>query len=201
MMKYFRIITVLVISILFVACGSRVRTERPVEKDLSQYQTFAYLPNANVDVEGRGYSDENVNRTIVDAINRNMKQAGYTLDRGNPDLLVLVRVNTRLGQERRMEPVYSYYPYTGPIGTINPIYDPFYFRGYRGWMDAGGIIGYTTDTSLYEEGTVIIDVVDRETRETVWRGTLSEDIFGEGTTQAITEMVDEVFEEFPLNNQ
>lgn len=198
-MKYLKIITLFVISILFVSCGPRVRTERPVDRDLSQYQTFAYLPNANVDVEGRGYSDENVNRMIVDAINRNMREAGYTLDRDNPDLLVLVRVNTRLGQERRTEPVYSYYPYRGPVGTVNPVYDPYYYRGYRTWMGGGGIIGYTTDTSLYEEGTVIIDVVDRETRETVWKGTLSQDIFGQGTTEAVTEMVDEVFDEYPLN--
>ncbi len=198
-MKYLRIITLLVISILFVACGTRVQTERPVDSDLTKYQTFAYLPNANVDVEGRGYSDENVNRMIVDAINSNMRKAGYTLDRDNPDLLVLVRVNTHLEQERRTEPVYSYYPYARPGGIINPVYDPYYYRGYRGWTGAGGIIGYTTDTSLHEEGTVIIDVVDRETRETVWNGTLSRGIFGERTTKAITEMVDRVFNEYPLN--
>lgn len=199
-MKYFKIITLFVVSVLFVACGSRVRTERPVNKDLSQYETFAYLPNANVDVEGRGYGEENVNRMIVEAINRNMREAGYTLDRDNPDLLVLVRVNTHLERERTTEPVYTYYPYSGAVGAINPVYDPYYYTGFRGWMGGGGIIGYTTDTSVYEEGTVIIDVVDRETRQTVWTGTLSEDIFGERTTEAVTEMVDEVFEEYPLNN-
>lgn len=62
-------------------------------------------------------------------------------------------------------------------------------------MGGGGIIGYTTDTSLYEEGTVIIDVVDRGSRETVWKGTLTLDIFGQGTTEAVAEMVNEVFNE------
>lgn len=194
-MKYLKTAMFMVVAILFTACGPRVQTERPVEKDLTQYETFAFLPQANFEVEGRRYTDERVNQAIVEAVNQNMRQAGYDLDRDNPDLLVMVSVYTEEGLARRQEPIYSYYPFGPPYGRIAPWYDPYYFYGWQGY---GGVIGYTTDTYPYEEGTLIIDLVERETKQTVWKGILSEDIYGERTTAAVTDMINKVFEEFPV---
>ncbi len=193
-----RIITLFIISLLLVSCGSRVQTERPADRDLSQYNSFAYLPNSNVEVDGMDYNDENVNRTVIDAINQNMQQKGFNLDRENPDLLVLVGVNTRLGQRTTQQPVYAAYPYGGARGSINPLYGSNYYTGYQNWMAGGGILGWTRDTSMYEEGTTIVELVDRKSRETVWRGTLSKDIFGQNDTRAITNMVNNIFAELEV---
>lgn len=195
MNRYNRIVTIFIITLLMVSCGSRVQTERPSDKNLSQYNSFAYLPNANVEVEGMGYNDENVNRTVIDAINRNMEQKGFNLDRQNPDLLVLVSVNTSLSQRTTQQPVYTAYPYGGTMGTINPVYGSNYYTGYQTWMGSGGIVGWTRDTKVYEEGTMIVELVDRQTRETAWRGILSKDIFGQNNAQAITNMVNNIFAE------
>ncbi len=200
MKKFYRLIAIFTVILLLVSCGTRVQTERPSDKDLSQYNSFAYLPNANVEVEGMRYNDENVNRVVIDAINSNMQQKGFNLDRDNPDLLVLVRVNTQLGQRTTQQPVYAAYPYTAPVRTINPVYGPYYYRGYQTWIGGGGILGWTRDTSMYEEGTTVVELVDRQSRETVWRGTLSRDIFGQNNTQAITNMVATIFDELNVRN-
>ncbi len=119
-MRHLNKLVILVISVFLASCGSKVETVRPVNKDLSQYQTFAFLPNANVDVEGRRYGDEVINQAIVETINSNMRQAGYTLDRDNPDLLVLISLSTDKGLQRTQEPVHSFYPYRGPGMTVAP---------------------------------------------------------------------------------
>lgn len=198
-MRHLDKILILMVTIFITSCGSKVDTVRPVNTDLSQYQTFAFLPNANVDVEGRRYGDEVVNEAIVEAINANMRQAGYTLDRDNPDLLVLVSLSTDVELQRTQEPVYSYFPYRGgAMMNVAPWYDPYF---YHGWQNFGNVIGFSTDTYPYEEGTLVIDIVERESRETVWRGIVSEGIYGESTTEAVTGMINEVFDEYPVNNQ
>lgn len=183
---------------LFLACGSKVDTVRPNNKDLTKYQTFAFLPNANVDVEGQNYGEETVNQAIVETLNSSMRNAGYTLDRDNPDLLVLLSLSTDKGLQRAREPIYSIYPYTAaPYGAAAPWYGSY---SYRGWQNFGGVVGYTTDTYPYEEGTLVIDIIDRESQESVWKGIISEDIYGQGNTQAVTGMINDVFKEYPLNN-
>lgn len=196
-MRHLNKLLILVITVFTTSCGSKVETVRPVNKDLSQYQTFAFLPNANVDVEGRRYSDEVINQAIVETINSNMRQAGYTLDRDNPDLLVLISLSTDKGLQRTTEPVHSFYPYRGPGMNVAPWYNSYY---YQGWQSFGNVMGYTTDTYPYEEGTLVVDIIERESKESVWKGIVSEDIYGEGTTEAVTAMINQIFQEYPLKN-
>lgn len=198
-MRLFSLAALSCLFLFLAGCGTgaNVTTVQPNEADLSRYDSFAYLPNANVEVAGESYNDEQINSAIIETINANMRQAGYTLDRDNPDLLVLAGANIDLERRTRQEPVYASYPYSTPGLSVHPSYNPYFYRGYRTFP---GIVGYTRDTSLYEEGTLVIELVDRETREVVWRGIASEDIFNESNTQAIQEMVTDIFEEYPLNN-
>lgn len=184
---------------LFVSCGtSNVQTVKTTNKDLSIYDTFAYLPNTNVDVPGENYNDETVNERIVEAINQNMRQAGYVLDRENPDLLVLVKTKTDQEIATNTDPMYATYPYTyGAVG-VSPFYDPYYYRGYGAF---GNIVGYDTDTYQYTDGTLVIYLVDRETKNVVWKGIASDNIYDETTTDAIREMVNEIFEKYPLTKE
>ncbi|MDT0691595.1 DUF4136 domain-containing protein [Salegentibacter sp. F188] len=168
-----------------------------MDTDLSKYETFAYLPNSNVEAPGKNYNDEDVNTLVIETINENMKQAGYTLDRDNPDLLVLVSTRTNTETETTADPMYARYPYTGAATTVSPFYNNYYYRGYNNYS---GVIGYNTDTYTYEEGTVVVDLVDRETKETVWKGISSENLYDETTTGAMRDLVNQIFDEYPLNN-
>lgn len=83
------------------------------------------------------------------------------------------------------------------MSTINPLYNNYYYGGYAGYNN---IIGYDTDTYAYEEGSVVINLVDRESRNTVWKGVASESLSNQSNIQEIRGLVNAIFEEYPLNN-
>jgi len=196
-MKKTAILMILMISMLLMSCGPRVSTAKTTNVDLSNYDTFAYLPNANINVEGMQLSSEDVSRAVIEAVNTNLRQAGYELDRQNPDLLVLISTETDTEVATTTDPLYATYPYTTGVTTVSPFYDRFYYSGYAGYNN---FVGYDVDTYTYEEGTVVINLVDRETRNTVWKGVASESVAGQADTQEIRELVNAIFEEYPLYN-
>lgn len=195
-MKLIKTLFLTFIFLAVVSCGPGVQTTRPANVDLSKYETFAFLPNTNAEVPGKAYNDESVNRLVVETVNQNMREAGYTLNRDNPDLLVLVSTRTEIERERTTDPLYATYPYTAGVGSVSPYYGPYYYRGYSTF--GGGIIGYDTDTYAYEQGTVVINLVDRETKRTVWKGYTSDPLYDEPNPQAMRELVNQIFEEYPL---
>ncbi|WP_373056004.1 DUF4136 domain-containing protein [Zunongwangia sp. H14] len=196
-MKNFKTTLICAMLLLAFACGPRVRTVNPESSDLSSYETFAYLPNTNAEVPGKAYNDESVNQTIIEAINNNMQQEGYELERNEPDLLVLVSTKTDTEVETTTDPVYATYPYSAGMGSVSPYYNNYYYYGYNNY---NGVVGYDTDTYSYKEGTLIINLVDRQTKNTVWKGIASDAVYDQTSRDAIRGMVDDIFEEYPLKN-
>ena len=195
-MRTIKTIILCTVFLVALSCGPRVQTIKPMNTDLSKYETFAYLPNSNAEVPGKNYNDEKVNSMIIETVNQNMREAGYRLDRENPDLLVLISTKTEIERETTADPVYAAYPYTAGLG-VSPFYSPYYYTGYSAF--GGGIIGYDTDTYAYEEGTVVINLIDRETKETVWKGITSDALYDQPNAAAKRELVNRIFEEYPLN--
>lgn len=188
----------LFLALVFIACGgSNVQTVKTTDKDLSNYETFAYLPNSNVEVSGMDYNNEDINAFIIESINNNMQQQGYKLDRDNPDLLVLVSTSTDEEMARTTDPVYARYPYTAGVNRVQPFYSPYYYRGYNTFSS---VVGYDTDTYQYTEGTLVINLVDRETKEVVWKGIASDNIYNQTNIQVIEEMVNEIFSNYPAKS-
>lgn len=68
--------------------------------------------------------------------------------------------------------------------------------GYGGWWGTGGGEAYS-----YDEGTLVIDVVDATTRKVVWRGTatgfLEKDATPEERQERIDEAVRKMFSDYP----
>lgn len=68
--------------------------------------------------------------------------------------------------------------------------------GYGGWWGVGGGDVYT-----YEKGTLIVDLVDADTKKMVWRGTaqkaLSDDPSTSERDAAIGEAIQKMFENYP----
>jgi hypothetical protein len=161
---------------------------------LSNYNTFAYLPNTNAEVEGDMYNDENINTGIVEAVKTNLTQNGFELERSNPDLLILLSTATDREVGTTTDPVYATYPYTTGVTTISPYYGSNYYYGYGGYNN---VIGYDTDTYSYKEGTLVINLIDRKTKNTVWKGVATDAIYDQTSPGAIRQMVNDIFEKFP----
>lgn len=193
-MKTIKNILLLSILVLLFSCGPRVRTVNPEATNLSNYDTFAYLPNTNAEVDGKSYNDESVNRAIVEAVRTNLRQEGFNIDQNNPDLLVLISTATDTEVATTTDPVYATYPYTGGVTTVSPYYDPYYYTGYGTFNN---FVGYDMDTYAYKEGTLVINLIDRQTKNTVWKGVATDAIYDQTSPDAIQKMVDNIFAEFP----
>jgi hypothetical protein len=89
-----------------------------------------------------------------------MQKLGYTLDRTNPDLLVLLSTSTDLDTNVTKEPVYATYPnYYGRSYGVSPYYQNYYWR-----ISSYNRVGYDTDVNTYKEGTLRLSLVDSETK-------------------------------------
>ncbi|WBL20982.1 DUF4136 domain-containing protein [Zunongwangia sp. HRR-M8] len=194
-MKNKNIFIPILIAIFCYACGSQVKTVNPDKNSLKNYKSFAFLPNANLNTNT---DEQDVSKIVVETINENMKRAGYTLDSDSPDLLVLISSKKAIEPTAQQNPAlqkdYASYPYTDGVGRVNPAYGNYYYGGYGNF---GRITGYDTDSYEYEAGAVIIDLVDRKTKETVWKGTTKKNLVDQADLEAQEEMVNLVFSEFP----
>ena len=187
------------LALLCFGCSPRVTTAQPTQADLSNYRTFAYLPNADVEMQDTGMDQDEVNSRIIQTVNLQMEKLGYTLDRSQPDLLVLVSVKKTQETARDTDPVYATYPYgTSGINTVSPYYNNYYYNDFYRY---GNVVGYDTDTYNYTEGTLIISLVDRETRNMVWKGMTSESIYSGSTTDELVDLVDTIFDEYPTTGR
>jgi len=111
---------------------------------------------------------------IQGAADREFASKGYEQAEGDVDFLVAIHT----GAQQRVR-----------------VTDWGYGYGYRGW--GGGRV----DVYQYEEGTMIVDVVDARSKKLVWRGTavaaLSPQPTPEQTTQLINEAVSKLLKDFP----
>ncbi len=187
-----------VITLSLLACGPRVHTTKTTSTDLGTYKTFAYLPNSNFEDLDKGYDNNNIGTTVIESVNTNMQQLGYTLDRTNPDLLVLLSTSTDLDTNVTKEPVYATFPnYYGRSYGVSPYYQNYYYNGYSTY---NRLIGYDTEVNTYKEGTLRLSLVDSETKNIVWKGTASNSIYkSENESKAIAKFVDDMFAKFPKN--
>ena len=194
-MKKISLVILMVLTTIIVSCGPAVTTKKTANVDLSTYNSFAYLPNADVEMPQKSQNDE-INSILLQEINNNMLKAGYTLDRDNPDLLVLVSAKVSEETEVDRDPVYASYGFYDRTNlAVSPTYNNYYYRSYNVYPT---VVGYDTDTYEYKEGTVIIQLVDRETKRTVWKGTSTNSIYDSATVSELERLIRAIFMEYPL---
>lgn len=199
-MKFFIPFVSLMVGLILSSCSPRVTTSRPTDVDLSKYETFAYLPNADVEINNQADKDK-VNVFIIDNVNAEMKKQGYTLDRDNPDLLVLISTRTETETRIEKDPIYANYSYaTYPYGayarrTVSPYYNNYYYYDFYNY---NRVVGYDTNYYEVEVGTLVIMLIDQETGKTVWRGMTSDAVTQLTTVDEMISLVDNVFDEYPL---
>jgi hypothetical protein len=75
---------------------------------------------------------------------------------------------------------------------------PYGYWGWGGWGWGVGWSGGRTSVDTYTEGTIVVDVLDSESRRLVWRG-IVENAFNKANPddEKIGKVVSRVMEEFP----
>lgn len=143
------------------------------EADFSAYHTFDLAPLANEVQYDYPQYDNSLNRKrIIKAVESQLTGKGYEKDTISPDLLVDIHILIQSKKEVRSYP-----------GAAR----------YRYWQD------YNINIYDYEEGSLIIDLIDRSQNQLVWQGgiTGSINIKPEEVESAISGAVALIFGEYP----
>jgi hypothetical protein len=94
---------------------------------------------------------------------------------------------------RDVDAVYATYPYNSPY-PVSPYYENNYYWDYGTYSE---FVGYDVDYSSYEVGTLIVDIIDRKTKNKLWTGTAEQAIYQMDTAGAVAESVDAIFDAYP----
>ena len=156
MNKFSKLFTVLLSIMLITACGSttKIHSDYDHSLDFSQYKTFGYY--SPMGIENPNYSSL-LGQMFRDAIDAQMLPRGYVKS-NNPD--ILINVSARLEDKTKVTTTTDPMMYGGYYGYRGGMYDPWGGYGY----------GTTTHVSQYTEGTVNVDMVDRNQKRMVWEG-------------------------------
>lgn len=123
--------------------------------NLQSYNSYALLPP---DAEFEGLA--------ISAVEEQLNNRGYTLNPADPDFLVAVHVINEGTDEPVNTSIYSNLDYRGP-GFYSTPYQNYY---YTERITVPIVSGYGTEGLDYVAGTIIVDIIDREKMQIVWRG-------------------------------
>jgi len=168
------------IALSLAACsGMTIRSDFNPQADFSKYTTYAWLPTPqtgnprtdNAIVEGR----------IKNAVDAALQAKGYQKGtEANADFWVGYHLNI----EGQMD-----------VTTTNN----YYGYGWGRWYYAPAY--QSTQVRYYDQGTLLIDVVDAKAKELVWRGTAEAEVRPgvkpEESERRINEAVSKILERFP----
>lgn len=118
--------------------------------DFSQFETFNYLPRLGTDRANGARTT--LSSRLIEAMNHEMSTRGLRLSE-TPDLLVDFNFHSRQGVQVRQTPNMG--------STVSRSH---WGRSYSVWG------GYSTTVRQYEEGTLLVDIIDLENASLIGEG-------------------------------
>lgn len=173
------------IALSFLSCSSsRIQTDYDHRADFSSYSTFAWY-QAEENIGPTEGPSQIVDRRIRHSIAENLEARGLgRAEPGDADLTVTYYASLN----SQMQFHTTGWGYGAGWG-----WGPYWGYGYGFWP------GWTTTTvHTYHEGTVIIDIIDREKNQLVWRGVTTR-VLGKKShsDEKIDQAMARVFADFP----
>jgi hypothetical protein len=172
---------------LLAGCASQPKVLSDYDKsaNFAGYRTFGFVTQVGADsTEFKSLAVQ----TMQTAATRQMEMRGYTLS-DTPDLVI--NFTGKIEEKADVESVPA--PYYGPAWG----YGGFYGAPYGGW----GAGGTQVTTRRYNVGTLVMDIVDREKRQAVFQGSVSDVVTKEmmaNREAAITGAVNRIFASYPF---
>lgn len=172
---------------LLAGCASQPKVLSDYDKsaDFGKYRTFGFVQQVGADsTEFKSLAVQ----TMQAAATRQMELRGYTRS-DTPDLVI--NFTGKIEEKADVESVPA--PYYGAGWG----YGGFYGAPYGGL----GVGGTQVTTRRYNVGTLVVDVVDREKRQAVFQGSVSDVVTKEmmaNREAAITGAVNRIFASYPF---
>jgi hypothetical protein len=164
--------------LLAVACSNqiRVRTDFDREVEIHRFTTYSWLDVKNIEQRNNPIDfNELTDKRVKQAVDRQMKEKGYEQTADSAQLIVHYHITVEDKVVIRPEP----YGYT--------------YGDY--WLDN------KRSAYRYQEGTLIIDFMDRKNKNLIWRGWAVSVLDGEKmiTEDLINEAAAKIFAKFPMS--
>lgn len=184
-MKKILISFILLLSVPLVSCSTiQVSEDFDPSTDFSSLKTFAWQSTEQEKTGDIRIDNPLLDKRIRESVNRSLSEKGFqTSDQSGHDFYVAYKMTI----QRRIE---SDNVSTG-IGV-----------GFGTYGRRGGV-GISTGGSVneYDEALIVIDIINAEDNELLWRGTstsrVSQHSTPEKTTEAINENIEKIMAQFP----
>jgi hypothetical protein len=198
-MKILRYYSLSCLVALMLGCAPRihVHTEYDSAINLQQYRTFKWYserPEAEPDGRHQARYDTFLDRNIKSILEQELTAKGYQKVERDADMLIAFEFS--LDRQQRM------------VDPGGPMWMPGMFPGHPwGWRYGMGYrwhYGFDTMWARpmvreFQEKAVIIDVVDRNRNQLVWRGTGETEVAGRQISEnRIREVVAQILDSFPV---
>lgn len=165
--------------------------------NLTKYRTYAWVPSEEAKVN-KVFDNSIAEENIVDAASQELNERGFSLDNREPDLLIKYTALVNDKTRNYSNPVYyrspSYYvPRMAYAGGRRIFY-------YQYVNPFPVYVGSEMRKETFEEGSVMIDVIDRKTSKVIWRGSAKGEVNNpEKVVNDLPKVIDRIFEKFPAS--
>jgi hypothetical protein len=180
---------VCVAATLMTAQKIKVESHRDEKTDFAALRTYGWLPTPPLKRETApdaltdpGLTNEVLGPHIVKAVDRELTARGLTrVESGESDVQVVYYASLSIGMHATE--LGSYYQYS------------------TGWA-LPAVPAATISLEVYERGTIVIDLIKRNSKMAIWRGTVGTNVNHENGLDKRVARIDEamarVFEHFPV---
>jgi hypothetical protein len=165
--------------IALAACSSvKVQTEYDKAANFKGYKTYAWLPRPPGPEEAAAARDPWIREAVIRDVDGGLSSKGLvrTEPDQNPDLLVAVH-----GWAVNRIDVQTYGYAYGPV--------PY---GYYPTLATTAV-----DVHQYRDGTLLIDLVDGQTKQLVWRGTATDTFDPGAEASTVSKAISATLKEYP----
>jgi len=165
--------------LMLAACGPMidVRADYDTSADFSRLRTYAWLQQPSSAPRDPRINNDLLDSRVHSAVNDELHAKGYTENAESPDFRVAYHVVLKEKIAAAAFPTY-------------------YGYGLGRWPGPADV-----QVATYEEGTLLLDVVDGKTNELLWRGAASTRIDPDRTPQERTALirtaVERMLKDFP----
>ncbi len=185
-MHSFKQLSIVLIALVLAGCASqKVDWDYDPGRSLAGLKTYAWLETSE-DVKKKGYQlDALMDQRVQDAVDRGLQAKGLRRVKGSASNTAqvdfLVNYMTTVKTRRDEQQITTSFGY-----------------GYSPWG-----VGMNTETRIkdYEEGTLIVDMIDPQTKKLIWRGQyrsrLKEKMTPQERTDRINQSINAILSGFP----
>ncbi|HEY9050673.1 MAG TPA: DUF4136 domain-containing protein [Gammaproteobacteria bacterium] len=184
-MKIYSLLIAILFSALLTSCSTlSVSYDYNQDIDFTHYKTYDWMPFPE------NIKSDSLNLTrFINAVEKNLAEKNINKETSSPDFLIA----PHFVKERRINITDWGYYYAPSVVYTRRGY--VYYDRY-GYYPSGGISVYE-----YEQGTLILDFIDADNKQLIWRATAKSIISPASTpqkqTEKINKAVNEILRSFP----